>query len=282
MNKNLFLLLAKVCSAHFHPSCYTNKYKKTEFGNSSYTKVLKDNAIPTENVAFHTELSEFLPIQGESSTEPMKPIIIFNLNETEPLITYDSNAIIEAAGSSSTIKVIENIPIELNAVKEPLPTVENNIEKYENTNTLQDYFELEKENGLIQCNITQLEERIALLKSVCENKQEKLKEKSYDVARAKKQYNLMVHNSFTMEKKKKILSKALSETQMDVLMGKKKFFWNDLEMAAGVTVQTLSSKTFYEYLTKTLNYPLPALSSLKRWMKGRKLENPEAKDDDKK
>lgn len=71
---------------------------------------------------------------------------------------------------------------------------------------------------------------------------------------------------YNLDKKlHEILRKILSENQIKLLLGKrKKVIWNEEEMAVAFTLRYYSKKS-YIYLREKLNYPLPGLSSLRRW-----------------
>ncbi|KAG5877964.1 hypothetical protein JTB14_015613 [Gonioctena quinquepunctata] len=67
---------------------------------------------------------------------------------------------------------------------------------------------------------------------------------------------------------KGVLKKALSENQIDLLLKKKKRMnWKPAEVATAFTLRYYSKKS-YLFLRSHLNYPLPSLSSLRRWALG--------------
>lgn len=62
-----------------------------------------------------------------------------------------------------------------------------------------------------------------------------------------------------------ILRKVFTESQCRILLyDKKKLEWDNESMAIAFRLRYLSKRA-YLYLSKTLNYPLPSLSSLRRW-----------------
>jgi len=62
-----------------------------------------------------------------------------------------------------------------------------------------------------------------------------------------------------------LMKKVLSENQISLLSKKrKKVFWTAEEISNAITLRYLSRKA-YLFLNNTLKYPLPSLSSIKRW-----------------
>lgn len=89
----------------------------------------------------------------------------------------------------------------------------------------------------------------------------------------KKQLKQYTKHIYTKERTKQILSKVFSDMQIKVLMGQKKGFWSDDDMAVGYTIKHLSNITCYNYIIKNMNIPLPGLSSIKRWINVKNLGN---------
>ncbi|KAG5897062.1 hypothetical protein JTB14_025878 [Gonioctena quinquepunctata] len=71
------------------------------------------------------------------------------------------------------------------------------------------------------------------------------------------------------EKKKKIMSEVFSPTQIKVLCGQKKANWSRDDMAVAYIIRNISNERCYSYLLKNMNYPLPGLSSIRRWNRKR-------------
>ncbi|XP_057662425.1 uncharacterized protein LOC130897532 isoform X2 [Diorhabda carinulata] len=63
-----------------------------------------------------------------------------------------------------------------------------------------------------------------------------------------------------------VLAKVFSQSQIKHLCGHKKTHWTEDDLAVGFTIRYLSSRTFYNYLTNTLKFPLPALSTIQRYI----------------
>ncbi|KAG5869445.1 hypothetical protein JTB14_016924 [Gonioctena quinquepunctata] len=71
---------------------------------------------------------------------------------------------------------------------------------------------------------------------------------------------------------KGVLKKAVSENQIDLLSKKKKCMnWKPAEVATAFTLRYYSKKS-YLFLRSHLSYPLPSLSSLRRWALGFELK----------
>lgn len=62
------------------------------------------------------------------------------------------------------------------------------------------------------------------------------------------------------------LANVFSKRQIKHLCGQKKTHWTEDDLAVGLTIRYLSTRTFYNYLTNTLNFPLPALSTIGRYI----------------
>lgn len=77
--------------------------------------------------------------------------------------------------------------------------------------------------------------------------------------------NSTPRNYLPVMKQKQLLLKVLTENQIKLLYGKSKAHWTNHEMAIAYTIRNLSSRKFYDYLTQKLNFPLPGLSSVRRW-----------------
>lgn len=66
---------------------------------------------------------------------------------------------------------------------------------------------------------------------------------------------------------RKILSSIFTSGQIKLLLNphKKKTHWSSEDIAAAISIRTVSPKA-YRYLQKARNVPLPALSTLRRWV----------------
>lgn len=72
-------------------------------------------------------------------------------------------------------------------------------------------------------------------------------------------------NSSVINTERNLLSKVFSDAQIRILMGKKKVYWADDDLAMAFSLRQMSSKECYLYLKRFLNLPLPALSCVQKW-----------------
>lgn len=63
----------------------------------------------------------------------------------------------------------------------------------------------------------------------------------------------------------KVIHKVFSKAQRELLLGRKKVFWGDLDLAKAFSLRHIAGKECYLYLRDVLNIPLPALSAVQRW-----------------
>lgn len=61
------------------------------------------------------------------------------------------------------------------------------------------------------------------------------------------------------------VQKVFSPSQINLLLGHKKVYWSDDDLARAFTLRHIGGKNCYLYLKNTLNMPLPALSCVQRW-----------------
>lgn len=61
------------------------------------------------------------------------------------------------------------------------------------------------------------------------------------------------------------IQKVFSPSQINLLLGRKKVYWSDDDLARAFTLRHIGGKNCYLYLKNTLNMPLPALSCVQRW-----------------
>lgn len=73
---------------------------------------------------------------------------------------------------------------------------------------------------------------------------------------------------------RKILSSVFTPGQIKLLLNpnKKKTHWSSEDIAAAISLRTVSPKA-YRYLQKARNVPLPALSTLRRWVATLNVDN---------
>lgn len=181
-----------MCSFHFDENTYTTTETVDSDFVISYTRILKENAVPTL----------YLPDENKNvKYETLKTLTDNNIKLRR-----------EVQNLEEVVKFMRN-------------TVKNEQKMYESVNT----------------NFKNLKKRLHMLKN-------------------QRFYNL------SLTEQTSILKKVFSPMQIRLLMGKKKVtYWNDDEMSVAYTIRHLSNRRFYIYLTKTLQIPLPAMSSFRRW-----------------
>lgn len=255
-----------------------------------YTKALKYDAVPTlflphpviikvdfeENMQLHTEETE------------MKDLIVYNVTsdnitfQTESLngnAVEDMNVPSEHLTSENALKgnpdALENNSedaiIRTKLVEELAlnPAVEERLDKII---TQRDHLDLLVENELFRKETVQLESRIKCLQNSLKRKSELFNTCNTEYRKTCTKYHSVKNQSKSFDDQLKILAKVFSESQIKILTGKKKIYWSNDDMAMGYTIRHMSNKRCYIYLSKTLNIPLPALSSIKRWVTLKKSE----------
>lgn len=125
--------------------------------------------------------------------------------------------------------------------------------------------QLKQENMALKLKLDSLKCEINSLKGTLRETKSKFREKDRECSSLRTKHNFLQVSMMTLQQQKNILAKVFSESQIKILSGKKKIYWSNDDMAVGYTIRHLSNKRCYAYLTKNLNIPLPALSSIKRW-----------------
>lgn len=124
---------------------------------------------------------------------------------------------------------------------------------------------LKQENVALQKRVDCLKSEIDALRDTLNETREKYRVVDNDYNAMQKKYCSLQVSALSMQQQKSLLAKVFSESQIKILSGKKKIYWSNDDMAMAYTIRHLSNKRCYAYLTKNLNIPLPALSSIKRW-----------------
>ncbi|KAJ3641515.1 hypothetical protein Zmor_028020 [Zophobas morio] len=235
--------VARICSIHFNEDSYTTEVKMIEY-MTCYTKVLKYDAVPT----LYLPLTTQIVIKDSDPHEELREMIVF---ASEP----------DSAPEPKKPPVEPAIP-------------EHDLEKYKHVQTKEQLEALENCNRSIRQNISKLEDNLKSLKESLTNQMEYYKAKDVELSNLHQEYLRSKRAYLSLQEQKALLSKVFSESQIKILSGRKKIYWSNDDMAVGYTIRHLSNKRCYVYLTKKLNIPLPAVSSIKRWMtlkgKGRK------------
>lgn len=129
----------------------------------------------------------------------------------------------------------------------------------------QSHEKLKQENVELQKRVDCLKSEIDALRNKLHKTRCKYRDADSDCNAMQKKYCSLQVSAMTLQQQKSLLAKVFSESQIKILSGKKKIYWSNDDMAMGHTIRHLSNKRCYAYLTKNLNIPLPALSSIKRW-----------------
>ncbi|KAF5273438.1 hypothetical protein FQA39_LY07455 [Lamprigera yunnana] len=232
---------AQICSLHFDSSCYISEYKMDYLGN--YTKILKYDSVPTL----------YLPSSQSSNIMKCSNQVDFPIS-TNKIISNDIKNI--------SLYEISNPPVPSNSV-----TIISSVDdsKYKHIINRQQLEEIKKTNTILKQKCEDL--RMA----IHEKNQQVIEEEGAircikeEVIKLSKINNALQLSSLSLSDQKIILGKVFSESQIKILSGKKKIYWSNDDMAIGYTIRHLSNKRCYMYLSKNLNIPLPALSSIKRW-----------------
>lgn len=237
---NCFLYLAQICSQHFDENSYTTEVKIIDY-ITCYTKVLKYDAVPTLYLPSRTEVIE---------CDPQEELIVLEVPiQNKNLVLTDDKK--------------EYLELQVKA----LPQTDESIEdKYKKIQSKEQLSTLENCNKTIRNKITTLENNLKRLKEVYIKQIETYKMKDLELSNLHHEYLRTKRSFLSLHDQRMLLSKVFSESQIKILSGKKKIYWSDDDMAVGYTIRHLSNKRCYLYLSKKLNIPLPAVSSIKRWM----------------
>ncbi|KAF5276098.1 hypothetical protein FQR65_LT16484 [Abscondita terminalis] len=226
---------AQVCSLHFNISSYTSEYKRDFFGN--YSKVLKFDSVP----------SLYLPYPPSTTTIKSDAQNNFGTDQTD---------LKESVGQIHPIT---------NEIDNVLTTKTQSIKANQDNTSKCSLNQLCIENSSLQQSCDLFEIQICELNRKIEKQQKMLKGLDKEIKKVINSNEFLQQPSMSLADQKNILSKVFSESQIKILSGKKKIYWSSDDMAMGYTIRHLSNKRCYLYLSKKLNIPLPALSSIKRW-----------------
>ncbi|KAF5273442.1 hypothetical protein FQA39_LY07459 [Lamprigera yunnana] len=120
----------------------------------------------------------------------------------------------------------------------------------ENNLLLQTYDKLLEQNNEVQ-------EKLNNLKRIKDYQMKRLKT-------VKRRYKRLKKNGNSKEEKN-LLARVFSQSQINTLLDKKKVRWSNDDMAMAFTLRQMGNRDIYLYLKKTLNIPLPSLSSVQKW-----------------
>ncbi|XP_008199105.1 uncharacterized protein LOC103314533 isoform X1 [Tribolium castaneum] len=234
---------AQICSLHFDENSYTTEVKMIDY-ITCYTKVLKFDAVPTLYLPTQTE------VVIKDPQKELGEMIVF----TVPATAEQENVTTGGGSKEYTELIVQKASVEVD------------MEKYKHIATKEQLATLENCNKTIREKVARLENSLKHLRSVYNTQVETYKKKDLELSNLHHEYLKTKRSYLTLHEQKVLLSKVFSESQIKILSGKKKIYWSDDDMAVGYTIRHLSNKRCYMYLTKKLNIPLPAVSSIKRWM----------------
>lgn len=243
---------AQICSIHFNDSCFVKQYQLDYLGN--YTKVLKYDAIP----------NLYLPDAQQSIllSASEHPISVTTTNPINPaeLLLYEVEAVPFPA--YDTVITLTTDQIVDMAIRKNLDNV-NDEPKCETSKRQLDI--IKNANIILKRNCDEHKVAVNQLRESIKTKRQEIQSLNKEIKKILHRIDVLRINDMTLARQKYILSKVFSESQIKILSGKKKIYWSDDDMAISYTIRHISNKRCYLYLSKKLNFPLPALSSIKRW-----------------
>lgn len=235
------MFLAKICSIHFSSNSFVTEYKIWDH-LGCYTNVLKYDAVPTLHLPVSQPFIIINPVQIssqnlEANTSPNLPSISYENGFTADLT--NNTSLHAESYSARKIHKSSKDDHELDQIKQENLQLQTKINK------------LKSDKDSLKSTLTKIESKYRDI------------QREYDSIRSK--HCFLQVSMMTVQQQKNLLAKVFSESQTKILSGKKKIYWSSDDMAIGYTIRNLSNKRCYAYLTKNLNIPLPALSSIKRW-----------------
>lgn len=138
--------------------------------------------------------------------------------------------------------------------------------KYDHIESQSELEKLEAENEILKLELARAEDDEKAMEEELNKQIQLYKEVDLALSKLKNKYLRIKRSFIPVDKQRMLLSKVFSESQIKLLCGMKKICWTNDDMAVGYTIRHLSNRRCYVYLSKKLNIPLPAVSSIKRWM----------------
>lgn len=220
-----------VCSDHFSPDDYERNFK-AEFSNPRYKRKLKNTAIPSKN--FSNTL--YVP-NKKINSEKCKTAI-----DTDTVKLMDFNI----------QERIQIVPAKLEDSYITETEVLFNNQDVKDSNNIG-----EKKDQLESLRLKHL-----TLKSRLKKIESRIK---YRTKQKNHLNNLLAERSKYSKFRCNILLKVFSPAQISLLIGNKKVYWSEDDLAKAFVLRHMGTKESYLYLKQTLNYPLPSLSSVQKW-----------------
>lgn len=222
---------ATVCSLHFKSDNYVRDLK-AELLNIPARKILKPDAVPCLNLPVGSSVSTSAETQVKESREER----------------FQARASLKRA-----LETFENISPKKLKIDQSTFADFPNVESEELRELRNRVKDLEDKNKRLEtmCGVLKVRERLL---------REKLK-----VCRRRQRESQTAANNAVSNKVKDILQDIFSETQISCLLsGKKQAKWKREDICKAVTIRAISRKC-YTFLRNKLNFPLPGISTLKRW-----------------
>ena len=230
------LTYATICSVHFSEECFVTPLKHTllQYSPKNFRN-LKEDAVPS----LQLPSTKTLP-NSQDRHERLHKRQRVNLVRSLIVSANSSNA------NNSSEKCERNADVNncnsVEVLREKLKEMEEKINK------------LEEMNKELCTNITQLTEENKTLKNNSDSLLEQLK--NVQSTSSQKRIGEI----------QKILSTVFTQGQIRCLLKKNRNpRWSNEDISAAISLRSVSTKA-YRYLRNKLNFPLPALSTLRRWV----------------
>jgi hypothetical protein len=246
----------RICSLHFTESDFYRDLQN-ELLEKPTKLILRENAVPSmKNQAISSSVSgSALRRNARVQKKQQKEIV------TSLLENYQKD---NAANQDANNMEMEDVST---LESQQIPSRENHyLESELNTRTCEEEnVKLKLQNSALETQIVQLK------KQLFEANEEKQKFRDA-YQKTRNCYNKFKHCSQSLKNRtldravRNMLSKVLSNNQIDILLKKKKQVrWTPDELAVAITIRYFSAKC-YSFLRSKLNYPLPALRTLNNWV----------------
>lgn len=178
------------------------------------------------------------------------------------ILKYDAVPTLYLPSSAQDIPHKQLEPRQLNDLR---PVQGGNPEKYDCVQNSSQLNSLRQQNEELQKEIEALNSTLSELEDDVQIKHHKYQELIDECHSIRSKHTSLKICMMSVQQQKNMLARVFSESQIKILSGKKKIYWSNDDMAMGYTLRHMSNKRCYTYLSKHLNIPLPALSSIKRW-----------------
>lgn len=235
---------------HFASDSFTTEYKITDH-LGCYTRVLKYDAVPTLYLPAFQPL--VMKLDSTSTGIAMQPqhveledVLVQSLSCAEECGSFTPSGMIDAASSIKLMQCDSTGILQENKSDAHLSV-------------------LREENAKLQRRIDGVKSELDSLQNKLSTAKCKYQNACSEYNSVREKHTFLKVSMMTVQQQKNVLAKVFSESQIKILSGKKKIYWSNDDMAMGYTLRHMSNKRCYTYLSKNLNIPLPALSSIKRW-----------------